>query len=135
LAWFWRKTCAIASDEDFEAWWNELQPILTTVMAELNLANESHLLQRTRSLVANGDQLRTLSRELMDWIADHRCPVADVDVALTKLGCLLEWLAEVLESESNNPAGPDLPLIGQELDSLRAAILDVGPEMQRESER
>jgi hypothetical protein len=82
----------IATDGDFETWAKELQPILTSVMAELKIAQETYLLRRTGSLVASGGQLRAVSHQLTDWLPERRCPVAGVDMALMKLNRSLEWL-------------------------------------------
>ena len=54
------------------------------LMAETNILHRAYL-RRVGSLIASSDQIRTVSRGLMDWIPDHPCPMADIDVTLSRM--------------------------------------------------
>ncbi len=123
-----------ATDGDFETWSLELQPILASLMAETNILHDAYL-RRAGSLIASSDQLRTISRQLMNWTPGHPCPTADVDIILSKMSRSVEWLSELLESESHSSFGPDYPLIEQEINGLYNFLADLWVAMQRESGR
>jgi hypothetical protein len=124
----------LSPEAPFDRWTDEVRPILITLMAELNIVQETYLL-KTSSFLASSDQLRAIAIQLADWVPEHRCPIIEVGVAMTRLGRSLEWLAELLGSEANNPSGPDFPLTGQGIDGLHAAVSEVWTAMLRESER
>ena len=106
----------------------------TPASTRVAIRSEAYL-QRTGSLLASSDQLRAVSRQFTDWIPEHRWPVTDIDVALTKLDRSVESLAGLLESESVSPSEPDSPAIGRGLDGLRLTLLELLLAMHRESER
>jgi hypothetical protein len=108
-------------NREFEQWESEVSPILGSLVSVAEVAQRMIQSGPTGLLFAS-DQLNAASEDALGWMADHRCPVGDLDVRFRQLVRSFGNAGTVLELEAGNSNGPDLLAIDREVQGLRASI-------------
>jgi hypothetical protein len=101
----------------FRRWQLEANPMLTSMMAVLYLAQDATT-RGPQAILSASDQLRAASTEAVLWIPEHRCPFSGLDTMLTRLACAYGNVASLMSAEAKQPGGPNLRMLDRELNNL-----------------
>jgi hypothetical protein len=107
--------------EEIEQWEAEVSAISQRMLATLTSA-EKAAGNGSSALLAAGDQLGSAARDVRLWLADNQCPRAEIDDRLRRTLRSTRVLARLFELEADNPGGPNLRVINQEIDGLIGMI-------------
>ena len=106
---------------EIDQWEAQVSPIFQRMLATLSSA-ERTAGNGPAALVAAGDQLSSSARDARLWMADHQCPLSEIDERLRRTLRSTRVLARLCELEAANPGGPNLKVITQEIEDLIALI-------------
>ncbi len=107
--------------EESEQWEAEVSPVFQRMLATLSSA-EKAAGNGPSALIAAGDQLGSSARDARVWMSNNQCPQAGIDDRLRRTLRSARVLARLFELEASNPSGPNLKVIGQEIDGLVGMI-------------
>jgi len=116
----------------FRRWQLDANPMLTSMMAVLYLAQDSTT-RGPQAILSAGDQLHAASTEAVLWIPDHRCPFSGLDTMLTRLACGYGAAASLLGAEAKEPGGPNRLVLDRELNNLIGMLAVVWAVIREQS--
>ena len=111
----------MSSYRQLEQWESELSPLFTSLNSVLDIAQRTSR-SSTAGLLFASDQLGAASDEALGWMADHPCPIGDLDVRFRQIARSFGNAGEILALEASAPNGPDLLAVDREMQGLRATI-------------
>ena len=103
--------------EEIDQWEADVSPIFQRMLATLSAAEQSAG-NGPSALLAASDQLGCSARDARLWLAEHQCPLAEIDERLRRTLRSARVLARLFELESAHPSSPNLKVIYQEIDGL-----------------
>ena len=109
------------TDVAYKQWEVEALTMVDTLTGTLEAAREMTG-RGIHAMRSTGDQLRAASHHAMQWLPDHRSPVADLDALLMRTARTYASLGALLEAEASNPAGPRWSAIDREMTGLYRAL-------------
>jgi hypothetical protein len=120
------------TDVAYRQWEAEARALVDTLAGALETAHEMTG-RGPHAMRSTGDQLRAASHHAMQWLPDHRSPVADLDALLARTARTYASLGQLLEVESSNPTGPRWSAIDREMTGIYRALAETTSLMNRGS--
>ncbi len=107
--------------EEIDQWEADVSPIFQRMLATLSAA-ERAAGNGPSALLAASDQLGCSARDARLWMAEHQCPLAEIDDRLRRTLRSTRVLARLFELEAAHPSSPNLKVINQEIEGLIGMI-------------
>ncbi|MGO8872683.1 MAG: hypothetical protein ACLQPH_15020 [Acidimicrobiales bacterium] len=118
---------------EFGQWKSECVPILRSLMSTLNMLDRT-IAGDPAGLLATGDQFHAAATEFAGWLPEHRCPVGDIDTALSRLFRSVESVGALLFEESGRRR-PNARRIVREVDGVMDLLSKTWALMYEHSEK